>query len=337
MDAVTAAMIEFIRSVGLEVELGEVTESTFVPGITIRQGRLVVDVGRMRYPGDMLHEAGHLAVAVPERRRMLHLDIGQNGAEEMMAIAWSYAAALRIGIDPTIVFHPAGYRGGSDSLLANFSEGRYLSLPMLEWTGMAYGPKRAQEEGIAPYPHMLRWLRPTPPQDDFSGTAGDMPAVVGKEAGRGQAASSAQATTTTAGKQEALVPTDIIKLPYLRQVLESFQCPLQSARLLKLEARSHIHRHSDPFLGYADGEVRMHIPVQTDPEVRFYLEGERVLMQARGSTPDRTFFDDSIRRNQARPFYRWLSLRTSFDILLPLATRGACPLPAFSSIEAKTP
>ncbi len=69
------------------------------------------------------------------------------------------------------------------------------------------------------------------------------------------------------------------RCPYLCQTLETFQCPLQSARLLKLEPRSHIHKHSDPFLGYADGEVRMHIPIQTDAEVRFYLEGERVVMQ----------------------------------------------------------
>jgi len=300
----------------------------------------------MRYPGDMLHEAGHLAVAVPERRRTLHLDIGQNGTEEMMAIAWSYAAALHIGIDPAIVFHPDGYRGGAASLLENFNEGRYLALPMLEWTGMAYGSKRAQAEGVAPYPHMARWLRPSPPPEDLSDSADSTPAAIGGEV----SPVSAPSVHTIEGedrKQRALAPTDIIKLPftfdplalqadlarlqpdewirhfndqilegdwsgialrsvggttgkiysgldarsdcedtpllgrcpYLRQVLESFQCPLQSARLLKLEPRSHIHRHSDPFLGYADGEVRMHIPIQTDPEVRFYLEGERVRMQ----------------------------------------------------------
>lgn len=69
------------------------------------------------------------------------------------------------------------------------------------------------------------------------------------------------------------------RCPYFREVLATFRCPLQSARLLKLEPRSSILKHSDPFLGYEDGEVRMHIPIQTDPEVRFYLEGERVTMQ----------------------------------------------------------
>ena len=34
-----------------------------------------------------------------------------------MAIAWSYAAALEIGIPPEIVFHPDGYRGASESML----------------------------------------------------------------------------------------------------------------------------------------------------------------------------------------------------------------------------
>jgi hypothetical protein len=34
----------------------------------------------------------------------------------MGAIAWSYAAALQIGLDPGIVFHAAGYRGSSQEL-----------------------------------------------------------------------------------------------------------------------------------------------------------------------------------------------------------------------------
>jgi hypothetical protein len=69
------------------------------------------------------------------------------------------------------------------------------------------------------------------------------------------------------------------RCPYYRQVLATFQCHLQSARLLQLAPRSHIREHQDPWLDYEHGEVRLHIPVQTDPEVRFYLEGERVVME----------------------------------------------------------
>ena len=77
----------------------------------------------------------------------------------MGAICWSYAAALHLGIDPAIIFHPHGYRSGSDSLLENFREGRYLGVPLLQWMGLTYEPRQASERGCAPYPHMTRWLR----------------------------------------------------------------------------------------------------------------------------------------------------------------------------------
>jgi hypothetical protein len=79
--------------------------------------------------------------------------------DSKMAIAWSYAAALHLGIDPAIVFHAGGYRGGSTALLENFGRGRYLALPTLQWLGLAYDKRRAAEAGVAPFPAMRRWLR----------------------------------------------------------------------------------------------------------------------------------------------------------------------------------
>ena len=48
----------------------------------------------------------------------------------MMAIAWSYAAAVHLGLDPAVVFHEAGYRGGSGSLIENFAQERYIGVPI---------------------------------------------------------------------------------------------------------------------------------------------------------------------------------------------------------------
>jgi len=145
--------------VGLQIRTGAVDRGTFVPGITVERGAIVFDPTTMTYPGDLLHEAGHLAVKPPAQRAEATVDMGSDPAEEMMAIAWSYAAALGIGIPPEVVFHPAGYRGGSQSLIENFAEGRFLAVPMLEWVGMTYGEKRARELGVSPYPRMTRWLR----------------------------------------------------------------------------------------------------------------------------------------------------------------------------------
>src|SRR3954447_5819744 len=142
---VTAAIVDFLRSLGLEVRTGAVDKTSFLPAITVNDGAIVFDPARLTYPGDLLHEAGHLAVKPPSERAVATADLAGDPAEEMMAIAWSYAAALEIGLPPEVVFHPEGYRGGSQSLLENFAEGRFLAVPMLEWVGMTYDEKRARE------------------------------------------------------------------------------------------------------------------------------------------------------------------------------------------------
>jgi len=68
--------------------------------------------------------------------------------------------------------------------------------------------------------------------------------------------------------------------PYFQEVLATFQCPLKSVRLLRLAPGSIIREHADGDLGEALGEVRIHIPVVTNPQVEFYLAGKRVGMEA---------------------------------------------------------
>ncbi len=130
-----------------------------MPGIWIERGELVIDEARLLYPGDLLHEAGHLAVLRPAARAAASGSVSESGGEEMAAIGWSYAAALHLELDPEVVFHADGYRSESAALLENFHEGRYLGVPLLQWMGLTADPKRAQTLGVAPYPHMLRWLR----------------------------------------------------------------------------------------------------------------------------------------------------------------------------------
>jgi len=67
--------------------------------------------------------------------------------------------------------------------------------------------------------------------------------------------------------------------PYIRQVLQTFKCPLQAVRLLKLNAGAMIKEHRDAELSFEHTEIRLHIPVKTDPEVEFYLDKERMNLQ----------------------------------------------------------
>src|SRR5277367_976022 len=67
---------------------------------------------------------------------------------------------------------------------------------------------------------------------------------------------------------------------YFQEVLAAFQCPLKSVRLLRLASGSIIREHSDSDLGETLGDVRLHIPIVTNPQVEFYLAGKRVAMGA---------------------------------------------------------
>lgn len=68
--------------------------------------------------------------------------------------------------------------------------------------------------------------------------------------------------------------------PYFREVLSAIQAPLGAVRLMKLAAGSVIKEHRDHDLAYEYGAMRLHIPVVTNPDVEFLLNGERAVMNA---------------------------------------------------------
>jgi hypothetical protein len=155
---VTARIVAFLREIGLVVRAAEINEETVLPGIDVGHGTILIDESKLSYPGDLLHEAGHLAVTPAEKRRRLDGDVGKKASEEMMAIAWSYAAAVHLGLDLRILFHADGYKGWSASLIENFSNGRYFGVPMLQWLGLTADEKRAKEMRLPAYPAMIRWV-----------------------------------------------------------------------------------------------------------------------------------------------------------------------------------
>lgn len=151
--------LAFLHAIGIETKEDKLSpEACFLPGLMIEEGKILVDREQLRYPGDVLHEAAHLAVVpAAERRSLAGPAIGKRPdapAEEMMAIAWSYAACIHLGIDPSFVFHNEGYQKGGSSLVENFREGRYIGVPVLEWLQMT----TTKGEGPV-YPAMIKWLR----------------------------------------------------------------------------------------------------------------------------------------------------------------------------------
>jgi hypothetical protein len=115
---------------------------------------LVIDQQQLLYPGDVLHEAGHIAVTTAAERPLLSGNITENNpekeGEELAVLLWTYAACQALGLPAEVVFHPAGYKGQSEWLITNFEQGNYIGLPLLAWMGLTTSNT---------FPAMKRWLR----------------------------------------------------------------------------------------------------------------------------------------------------------------------------------
>lgn len=154
--------ISFLNSIGIKVIKEKLPSGCFLPGLSIKEGSIIIDMEALKFPGDILHEAGHIAI-IPsaERATLNEVTIGKRenrDAEEMMAIAWSYAACVHIGLDPYFVFHDKGYKGGGSYIADNFRDKQYFGLPMLQWIGMAADEKNAAILNVQPYPNMIKWM-----------------------------------------------------------------------------------------------------------------------------------------------------------------------------------
>ncbi|QNM94747.1 hypothetical protein [Chitinimonas koreensis] len=155
--AVLALIAGFLAGIGLPLRRTELTGPTFLPGVDVIDGRLCYDPARLAHPGDLLHEAGHLAVLAPEVRAAAQHDVGADGGYEMAAIAWSWAALVHLGLAPEWVFHRDGYKGEADMLLQAFRDGGGVGVPMLAWLGLTADPARPHDDGPV-FPAMRRWL-----------------------------------------------------------------------------------------------------------------------------------------------------------------------------------
>lgn len=155
-DPLVGRIVAFLRRIQIPVEVATLEGETFLPGVVVESGGLRVDPSRLAWPGDLLHEAGHIAVGDPARRDE---GVSNDPAEEMAALAWSFAAATHLGLDPSVPFHQGGYRGGGAALAETFSQGGYVGVPMLALWGLTHEPHRAKAAGVPGYPRMQAWRR----------------------------------------------------------------------------------------------------------------------------------------------------------------------------------
>jgi hypothetical protein len=147
----------FLEDIGIAVESGRVGSSV-IPGMTVVHGRVRVDPAVDAYPGDLLHEAGHVAVSDPATRATIEA-IPVDPGDEMAAIAWSVAAANACGTALEALFFDDGYKGSAGALRTAFGGSGWVGVPLLAAYGMTAEPRRAAEWGVPAFPEMTRWLR----------------------------------------------------------------------------------------------------------------------------------------------------------------------------------
>lgn len=147
-------IIGFLNEIGIPVIETELSDNCFLPGLVIEKNAILMDPYRLKHPGDLLHEAGHLAVTSEVFRPLIGTKKMDPSwpidGDELAAILWSYAALKHLDLEPEVVFHPAGYKNESDWLISQFENKNYIGLPLLEWMGLCSATE---------FPNMIKWLR----------------------------------------------------------------------------------------------------------------------------------------------------------------------------------
>lgn len=156
-------ILAFLDGIHLPAGEGPVPADSVLPGIRLVCGTLVYDRAALRWPGDLLHEAGHVAVTPAALRPVLsdalEVPVGAPHSGEAEATAWAYAATVHLRLPPAVLFHDGGYRGHSAGLIRSFGCGVYPGAFGLAQAGMTLVGADARLAGVPPYPRMTRWLR----------------------------------------------------------------------------------------------------------------------------------------------------------------------------------
>lgn len=178
-------IVAFLRRIGLTVHVGPFGRDGFLPGIRIESGVLWVDPANLHVSGDLLHEAGHLAILPSRYRQRIGEDVTASleavlrddpdpapeatralVSGEGMALVWSYAALKALGLPLAAIFFAGGYHIPDErhaDLAALIESGNYPGLVHLVALGMT-GPcgisALLASNELPPFPAMTRWVLP---------------------------------------------------------------------------------------------------------------------------------------------------------------------------------
>lgn len=82
------------------------------------------------------------------------------------------------------------------------------------------------------------------------------------------------------GKQADFTDTPLARqCPGIMSVVQAFDFPKKSVRLLRLRPGSKVREHRDADLGLADGEIRIHVPILTNERVEFIVANRQLMLR----------------------------------------------------------
>ncbi|MBU2767240.1 hypothetical protein HAP94_13925 [Acidithiobacillus ferrivorans] len=151
----------------------------FLPHVCIDQG--TIQATREVLLGDLLHEAGHLAV-MPARFRPLmsgnlyrslreisaQLEdaapdnpdlLGFINADDQAATAWSWAVGIHLGMDPLCIIESAAFGGEGDDIRLLLSVNQHYGIHALQASEFC-AVRKISAAGRPVFPHLAFWLKP---------------------------------------------------------------------------------------------------------------------------------------------------------------------------------
>lgn len=186
------AILDFLNGIGIvarAVPPSAAMSQTFTPHVLIRNGQIDADIENV-FPGDILHEAGHVAV-IPAPFRPLasgnlsaafkamhsYLDENPRGLQtypedpicrailqcsDTEATAWQYAAAIEVGLPEHLLFPEGSYQGYAEENLTRLKDSQHFGINGLQaagWTVLRAFPSSSR--AMPPvFPKLAFWLHP---------------------------------------------------------------------------------------------------------------------------------------------------------------------------------
>ncbi|MGJ8744861.1 hypothetical protein [Polaribacter sp.] len=65
------SIVTFLNNINIKVVEKELKNDTFLPGLSLKRNTILMDKKKLKYPGDLLHESGHIAVTEEKRRPLI--------------------------------------------------------------------------------------------------------------------------------------------------------------------------------------------------------------------------------------------------------------------------